>query len=66
MNPAWQHAPATHHGLASIFWRPETTTPCRSACVAVGATELLRGRTVAQNMELLVLSNFAERVVGSR
>ena len=34
--------------------------------VAVDATELLRGRTVAQNMELLVLSYFAERVVGSR
>ena len=34
--------------------------------VAMGAPELLRGRTVAQNMELLVLSNFAERVVGSR
>ena len=34
--------------------------------VAVGATELLRGRTVAHNMELLVLSIFAELVVGSR
>ncbi len=28
--------------------------------VAVGATELLRGLTVAHNMELLVLPNFAE------
>jgi hypothetical protein len=28
--------------------------------------ELLRGRTVAQNMALLALSNFAERDVGRR
>ena len=34
--------------------------------VAVGAPELLRGRTGARNIALLGLSNFAERGVGSR
>jgi hypothetical protein len=31
-----------------------------------GSARERRGRTVAQNMSMLVLSNFAERVVGSR
>jgi hypothetical protein len=38
------------------LWGPRT----------VDDPELLRGRTVAENIVLLALSNFAERVVGSR
>jgi len=34
--------------------------------VAVGAPDLLRGRTVARNIALLALSKFEERGVGSR
>ena len=34
--------------------------------IAIDDPELLRGRTVAQNIALLALSNFAERGVGRR
>ena len=53
---------AMGHDTKSVRCDPPTEVPAR----AVGAPELLRGRTVAQKIVLVALSNFAERVVGRR
>ena len=56
--PAPRLESASHHRAA---WRPHSTF----AAIA-GAPELLQGRTEAQNIALLALSNFAGRVVDIR